>query len=58
MHEPMKVKDLINLLKNVNEDKEVVVLLAHNYYDITATTQEKNSITLYPKLCYNRESED
>ena len=54
----MKVKDLINLLKNVNEDKEVVVLLAHNYYDITATTQEKNSITLYPKLCYNRESED
>ena len=58
MHEPMKIKDLKELLKGMEDDKEVVVLLGNNYYDITATEKENHGLTLFTTSCFKRDLED
>jgi len=58
MHSPFLVKDLIKILQQKGQDKEVLIELGFNAYDILTIEETKDEIILYPKFVHLRDEPD
>jgi hypothetical protein len=58
MHNPMKIKDLIEYLQSIkNKDKEVLVNIGFNKYDISNFSEGTDSVLFYLLQKIHRDSE-
>lgn len=58
MHDPCTARELKEYLEDIEDDKEVVIYIANNYYDIVELEDDKESLVLNIKLCSKRDIED